>query len=248
MARGTVYQRKGVSTWTLVYDEGRDETGKRTQRSRGGFRTQKEAQAALNKILHSMDLQTYVQPSKTYFRDYLDQWLTAVEPTIRPMTYVTYSTIVRNYIRPHLGGTQLQAITPLAIDAMYAKLRAKGKSPGTVRLTHGVLHRCLRDAVKKGFLVRNPVDQTDAPPKAETTAKTWTATELRRFLEYVKDDRFYALYLLAATTGMRRGELVGLRWFNLDLEAGRLSVVQTLLPTLAFGPPKTKAGRADDRA
>jgi integrase len=124
-----------------------------------------------------------------------------------------------------------------------------GKEPlsvATRRLAHAVLHRALRDAVRWGRLVRNPADMADPPAAARSRAQAWTARDLGRFLAHVRGDRLYPLWRLAATTGMRRGELAGLTWRCLDLDAAVLSVEQQLLPTrggCTFGPPKSDRSR-----
>ena len=116
----------------------------------------------------------------------------------------------------------------------------------TRRLVHAVLHRAFRDAVRWGKLTRNPADMADPPSRGRSRAHAWTASELRRFLEHVADDRLAALWRLAATTGMRRGELAGLTWRALNLDGARLSVEQQLFPTrggATFGAPKSARSR-----
>ena len=109
-----------------------------------------------------------------------------------------------------------------------------------------MLHRALRDAVRCGKLVRNPADMANPPRAERSRAQAWTAKELARFLEHVQEDRLFPLWRVAATTGMRRGELLGLTWRCLDLDGARLSVEQQLVPTVggaSFGPPKSSRSR-----
>jgi len=116
----------------------------------------------------------------------------------------------------------------------------------TRRQTHAVLRRALRDAVRWGRLIRNPADMADPPAAARTRVQSWTAKELGRFLEHVRSNRLFSLWRLAATTGLRRGELAGLTWRCLDLENARVSVEQQLIPTrggASFGPPKSTRSR-----
>lgn len=103
-----------------------------------------------------------------------------------------------------------------------------------------MLHRALRDAVRWDKLTRNPAANADPPAMPPKRVKAWTTGELRRFLEHVADDRLSALWRLAATTGMRRGELLGLTMLNLDLENARLRVDRQLLPNCTYGPPKSR--------
>lgn len=99
-------------------------------------------------------------------------------------------------------------------------------APCAVRIS-AVTNRALRDAVRWGRLVRNPADMADPPARARTRAEAWTAEELRRFLQHVEGDRLYPLWRLAATTGMRRGELAGLTWRSLDLDGARLRLTES---------------------
>jgi integrase len=118
-----------------------------------------------------------------------------------------------------------------------------GLSVATRRLTHAVLRRALGDAVRWGKLARNPATAADPPAVPRSKAQARSSRELRAFLAHVEGDRLFALWRLAATTGMRRGELLGLTWRHLDLEDARLRVEQQLLPTtggVTFGPPKSR--------
>ena len=244
--------RKRGKTWSAVYDEGEDEHGKRVQRWKGGFATQKAAQKFLTDVLKGLDDGSYVQPSKTTVREFVEQeWLPTIAGKVRPLTLTQYRSIVKNRILPRIGHLRLQAVTGGHLDAMYLELEQgdgdkAGLAPASLRQTHAVVSKVFRDAVRKGRLVRNPAAMAEAPEPAESRATAWTANELRRFLEHVAGERLYALWRLAAMTGMRRGELAGLTWLALDLEGGELHVDQQLVPTrggLSFGPPKSKRSR-----
>jgi integrase len=132
--------------------------------------------------------------------------------------------VTRLRIIPTLGSIRLQSLTGGHVNSLYRELEQAGLSVSTRRLTHAVLHRALRDAVRWGRLVRNPADMADPPAAVQTRVTAWTAKELSRFLDQVADDRLFPLWRLAATTGMRRGELLGLTWRHLDIEGARLSV------------------------
>ena len=243
--RGHVHKRG--ATWTVVYDEGHDENGRRRQRSKGGFHTRRDAQRFLTDVLGRLGDGSYAQPSKVTLAEFLiSEWLPAVEGTVRPLTYTQHVSTVRARIVPHLGHVRLQALTGGHLNALYRTLEQAGLSVSTRRQAHGLLHRALRDAVRWGKLVRNPADMANPPRAERSRAQAWTAKELARFLEHVCADRLFPLWRLAATTGMRRGELLGLTWRCLDLDGGRLSVEQQLLPTVggaSFGPPKSVRSR-----
>lgn len=262
--RGTIYKRDGAQTWTIVYDAPRDPlTGKRRQRSKGGFRTKADAQAALTEILGSMDRGNYVEPNKQTVAEYLTEWLDGMRARVRPSTWESYDRNVRVHIIPNLGGYYLQQLTPAILDAFYAELHANGRratnssrtqGPGlsvrTVHYIHVLLSRALQDAVKKGSLVRNVAKAADPPTQDGTKARemqTWNAEELRRFLAFIESDRIYGPCLIAAFTGLRRGEVLGLRWKDIDLDGERLSVRQTVIAVaheVTFSTPKNGKARA----
>lgn len=238
--------RKRGSTWTVVYDEGRTAEGRRLQRTRGGFSSRRDAQAFLTTTLARLGDGSYAAPSKTRLAEYLlDEWLPAIEDTVRPLTLTQYQSVVRLRILPTLGQKRLQGVTAGDLNRLYRELADAGLSVSTRRVTHAVLHRALADAVKWGRLVRNPATAADPPSPARSRATAWTPAELGRFLAHVADDRLYGLWRLAAMTGLRRGELAGLTWRGLDLDAGTLTVSQQLIPTrggCSFGPPKSTRG------
>jgi integrase len=183
-------------------------------------------------------------------------WLPAIEPTVRPTTFVNYRSHVLHQIGDHLGSTPLPGLDGQTLNLFYARLRAHGRvngkgglSPASVRRIHATLHRALRDAVRWGYLSDNPADRCD-PPRLKAGGfvemKTWSSTELARFLETVRNDQLFPLWLLLAMTGMRRGEAIGLRWMDLDLNRAQLSVRQALIPVGAkviVSQPKTARGR-----
>jgi integrase len=160
------------------------------------------------------------------------------------------------HIVPHIGTVKLQKLTASQINALYAKLAEsrrkygkKGLAPQTIHHIHACLHKACKDGVRWGQLSRNPLDAADSPrAKGDGTREvhTWTKEQRKAFLNAVKDDRLSPLWYLSAMTGMRRGEAIGLRWIDVDLEAGRLSVRRALIPInreVVVSEPKTAKGR-----
>ncbi len=236
--------RKRGSTWTALWDAYDPTTGGRRQKSRGGFRTQKEAQTHLATVITQTVQGSYVEPSKVAFGRFLqDEWLPAISGTVRPLTYRNYKDRVRMVAKRDIGAVPLRAVSGGHLTALYGELERDGLSVGTRRFTHAVLRRALNDAVRWGKLARNPAAAANPPAASESRAQAWSDRELRTFLAHVEGDRLYALWRLAATTGMRRGELLGLTWRHLDVDAARLRVEQQLVPTaggVTFGAPKSK--------
>jgi integrase len=241
--RGSTRKRGG--TWTAYWDLSGDvESGRRRQKAKGGFRTQKDAQRYLASVVVHVGEGTYVEPSRQPLGRYmLDEWLPAIAGTVRPLTLHRYKAITRTYVAGRdIGGIPLRNLTGAHLNVLYAGLERDGLSIATRRLVHAVLRRALADAVRWEKLARNPAASADPPSLPRSRAQAWTPRELRRFLDHMSGDRLAALWRLAATTGMRRGELLGLAWQRVDLDRGRLRVDQQLLPTAggcSFGPPKS---------
>lgn len=241
-------------TWTYVISQGYDESGKKRQTWKGGFRTRDEAKTARAQAMTRMAEGTYVPPVKMTVAAFLREWLAGAKTTgIRPSTLASYRLNVERHIIPRLGGWRLQELTPGAIEAVYSELLASGRadgqglSPQTVKYVAMILKHALSIAVRKRYLVRNPAADATAPrPVRGREMKTWTADEVGRFLGHVRGDDLFAAYLIAVTCGTRRGETLGLRWGDVDFERGRVSIQQTVLAVgyaLTFSTPKTAKGR-----
>jgi integrase len=253
--RGTVIKRG--NSWAVVVEVGRDpNTGKRVRKWHSGYRTKRDAERARIEILSRLDHGTYVSPDRRTVGSYLEgDWLPAVKARLKASTWDSYSRNIRLHISPELGPIPLQALTATRLNELYASLTSEGRrdgngglAPKTVRYLHGIIRKALADAIRWNLLQRNVADQAD-PPTIRSTAPemtTWTADELARFLDFVSDDRLYAAWVVAATTGLRRGEVLGLRWMDIDLDASRLSVQQTLVSVAyetRFSVPKTAQSR-----
>jgi integrase len=262
--KGSVFKRPGAQTWTIKYELPRDETGKRRSKMQAGFRTEEDAQRALRKLLSTLDDGTFTEPTKQTVAEFLvNDWLPSLETRgLRPNTVVSYRETVKKRIVPALGGVQLQKLTPVHLNMFYADLVKGGRCDGkgglsarSVRYSHTIIRRALADAMKWGRLTRNVADAAD-PPEASAARRDaqqargfWSPEELSAFLAYVRPHGFYAALYLSANTGMRRGEVLGLRWRDLDLdnpEGPRLSVSQTVVAPdrkIEFSTPKTGHGR-----
>jgi integrase len=231
--RGRVGKRG--KTWFYVVDVGSD-NGRRKQEWHGGFPTRKAAQDELNELLKRLGQGTYVAPSKQTLGEFLLEWLDAVRGEIKPTTFGGYERNINNHIIPALGNVKLQELTTAALRSFYSTVgrrRGAGELSARTKLhIHAVLRNALGDAVKWGKITRNPAGRElcEAPKvRSKPMLKApWSPEEMRQFLRHVEVDRLYAAWLLLATTGVRRGELLGLRWQDLDLDSGGLSIVQTL--------------------
>jgi integrase len=177
--------------------------------------------------------------------EYLDRWLTdSVADTVRPTTFEHYEQIVRVHIRPALGN--LKNVTSAHVRGLYREKLEVGLSPRTVQYIHVTLHKTLMQAVADGLIPRNATEAVRPPQVSKEEMRPLTAEQVRILFEAVRDDRLESLYILAVHTGLRQGELLGLKWGDVDLEAGTLQVRRTLT-TAKGGPmlssPKTKGSR-----
>lgn len=232
-------------SWTFVVDVA-PEGGQRRQIKRGGFATKAEALEKMSELQKEKADGTFVEPSKLTLNAYLRSWLAGVKADVRGSTWVSYETAMRLHVGPRLGEVPLQQLTRNQVKGIYAELRESGRSPKTVHNTHLALRKALADAVDSGLLRANPAERAHKLPTDRPEMEAWSAEELRAFLARSDGDPNLSLWHLAAYSGMRRGELLGLRWQDVDLDAGQLSVRQQLVrqgEAITFGPPKTKAGR-----
>jgi integrase len=228
--RGSVRKRGSTYTWYLFTPD--LVTGRRRQHSKGGYRTKKECQAALNDALAALRVGTFVESSKRTVAGYLlDEWLPAMQPPrVRPSTWLSYQRNLERHVIPALGEIELQRLTPAHLTGFYRSLLTGGRLDGrgglsakSVKNIHGALHPALKDAVRWGYVARNVADAADPPKVVTPEMQVWSPAQLRTFLTHVRDDRLYAAWMLFATTGMRRGEVAGLRWVDVDLAAGRVT-------------------------
>jgi len=202
-------------------------TGKRRWVSKGGFSTRKAASTALHAVLTDADNGQIVERSAVTVAEYLDDWIERAERDLKPTTAASYRNDI-GHLKRQLGSVRVQDLTPLTVERAYHELVTTGLKAKSVRNIHAVLRRALGDAERLGLIVRNPAASARPPTPDRVEQSTWTPDELSAFLGSVQDHRLFASFVLAATTGMRRGEVLGLRWRDVDLDVGRLSVVHTI--------------------
>jgi len=221
-----------TGTWCFVVDLGPGPDGKRHQARRRGFKTKKKAQEELDRLRVRVHEGTFVELTRVTVSDYLETWLEGCVVTgLAPSTVSSYRRLLRSHVIAHLGGVRLQSLQPGQLDQLYARLLASGLSPRTVRYAHSVVRKGLSDAMKKGLVVRNVADAA-SPPSARSAQPPemgfWSPAELDRFLVHVSGDALGPLFHLTAMTGLRRGEVCGLRWADVDLEDSRVTVRRQL--------------------
>src|SRR5687767_119940 len=218
---GSIYQRKD-GRWTASINMGW-EGGKR-KRKHFLARTRREVQEKLTRALHDKQVGLPVAPERQSMGKYLQMWLEeAVKPTVRPKTYVSYEQLVRLHILPTLGRIQLHQLTPQHVQSLLNQKRTAGLSPRTVQYLHTLLRSSLNRALKWGLVQRNVAALVDRPRNVKREIRPLNPEQARAFLAAVKGSssgiRLEALYVVAIAEGLRQGELLGLRWEDVDLQA-----------------------------
>lgn len=175
------------------------------------------------------------------------RWLDEIaRQSIRRKTYESYALNVRRLVRL-IGSVKLENLTPAHIQLAYGSLTAEGLASRSVRQAHVVLHRALRQASQWGMLLRNPADDVSLPRPERREIEVLSEAEVRQLIEGTVDDGMHALWVLLATTGLRLGEALGLRWDDLDMTIGRLTIRRALQRQkgsgLVFVEPKTGKSR-----
>jgi integrase len=246
---------KRGSSWTCYWSTDDPATGKRRQHSKGGFRLQKEAREHLNGVLGKVGTGSW-NPDRplTVSQLLTEHWLPAQHSRgLRPNTLSQQTLVVESWIVPNIGGVRVAALTPKHVGEMVETLRTattttgrQGLSARSVQLSVAVLKAACSWAVENGLLGRNPVAGVRRPRAASSVMRAWTVEEARQFLESTRDDRLAFAWSLLLTRGLRRGELCGLRWEDVDLAGGvvRINRTRVVVDGKAIDSiPKTAAGR-----
>jgi integrase len=246
----TVKRDSERGTWYFVADLPMV-GGKRQQIKRRGFKTKKAAEAAEGDLLADVRRGSYVRPSRGTVEQYLlETWLPSRRVNLRASTALGYEKAIRRRIVPMIGDHQLSTLDAATLEHLYARLLTSGSetggqlSPKTVANVAGVISAALGDAVRLKLLPHNVSNDARLPSRPRQEMSAWTAEQSAAFLASTVDDRAFPIWRLVLATGMRRGELCGLRWRDLDLSAGTATIASTrvVAERVVTGEPKTKAG------
>ncbi len=236
---GTIYRRKDGLWCAQVSLDG--------HRLTKYGKTQRECHDWIRAMLDKIDSGLTYGSVHITLESFINTWLNGKQLSIRERTAFQYRKIAENYIIPHLGKILIQDIRPARILRMYSAIMEGDTGARTLQLVHTVLHNAFDQAVREGAILRNPSDAVNRPRWEHKEFRTLTEDEVRQFLLATAGHRHEALFYLALTTGMREGELLGLKWSDLDWGKGVLNIQRQLQRIehkgLVFVPPKTKAGR-----
>jgi integrase len=258
MRRTGHIRERSPGSFELRYSLGTDPpTGKRRIATATVRGSRKDAEKELRRLLRSLDTGEHVNPNRKTVREWLNTWLLAVRSEVAPKTYERYGEIVNNFLVPAFGNLQLAKVAPVHIQDAYNGWAAGGRrdgregglSPMTRRHLHRIFSAALTRAVEQQLIARNPADAFKKRlPKIERREMAiLTAEQALRLLAAIRHHRVYWPVLIALTTGMRRGEILALRWRNTDLDRGKIRVTESLEQTkagLRFKRPKTDKARA----
>ncbi len=238
---GSVFQRKdGRWVFQMVMENGR--------RKPFYFKTEKEALAARRKLLYEKDQGVLATGPEQTLKVYLERWLEEViRPTKPPNTYQTYRYNLRRHVIPALGYVKLRRLTPDMLQPLYAQMQNEGLKPKSIGVVHAALKSALENALRWGLVSQNVARLVTLPRIERYEGQVLTQAQVRKLLEVARGSRIEALLLVALTTGMRRGELLALRWSDVDFENGMLYVRRTVNRITGRGyvegEPKSKASR-----
>lgn len=242
--------KRGERTWIVRIFTGRDEKGKRRYLNKTIHGTKKDAGMYLSTTLTAISTGTFVEPATITVDAYIKKWLeAAARPRLRDNTYREYEGLLQRYVSPVLGEKRLSDVRPLDIQAFYSSMSEQGLSPRTVRFTHSVLSSAFKQAVRWRMLSHNPCMSVELPRKTNTEMQSLTPKEAAQFLKEATSDRWGALFILALATGLRPSEYFGLKWSDMDLERGLVTVQRSLIwrsyksGDWYFGEPKTPRSR-----
>ena len=218
--------------------------GKRITRS---FDTKKECRAWLREMHQQVDQGMTYSSAQITLQEFLTNWLEINRSRLGPKTAPRYEQLARDYILPQLGKTKLRDLKLTQIEVHYQYLLKLGQSPRSVRFVHSILHRSLNDAIRRGYIRYNVSHGATLPSTDSKEMEIFDDEEIQRFLIAIQGKRHEALYQVALKTGMRKGELLGLKWSDLDWVRGTIRVQRQVqrIPYegILFRPPKTRAGR-----
>lgn len=272
MARGSIYQRCKKCRKTLRkpargpgkprcpqcggtegFWVGEVTLGKRAdgQRDRRTFygETREAVEEQITRVLADAQRGILTDPTRETVAQFLERWLRDVAShTVRPVTLQSYMDTVRPHVLRHpIGAVPLAQLTPMHLQRLYAEKLGEGLSRRTVQYIHSILHRALDQAVRWNILARNPADAVDVPRPTRREMTTLSPEQAQQLVQVLQDDPLGPLYLTALYTGARRGELIALRWQDVDLERGTIQITRTAQRIrgkgVVWSEPKTAKSR-----
>lgn len=246
--KGHVRQRSN-GKWECSLPRGYGVDGKKKRLTKGGFETKEEAEQGLIKLAYEVSLHMVVEHSKEKLYNYLRYWIDAESEYYKPSWLKNLIGYVENYIKGDIGNVKLCSLTPSHLEMFYKTLRKNGKSPQTIKHVHNMLSKALNKAVRMKLISENPAQLVSKSifsnlSKSQRKRKPtiWTMDELMYFAKFARGSRWYIGFLLATATGARQGEILAIRWENIDFENNLLTIDSSInrdMKGYKLGDPKT---------
>lgn len=243
------YIRKRGKSYSYTVDVGRDpDTGKRLQKTKGGFKTKKEAQEALNSLVYEVNKGSYIINKDSTFEEYAWEWFRNKKHRLRPTTAEQYETKIRKWLIPMIGNVKLQELTPMHGTRMVHQLLEHMK-PSTASKNFFIANYILNDAVKFELISKNPFRHIPRPKEDDNEINTWSFEDIKKITNIrTEEDKFYVNVIkMAVFTGMRKGEILGLRRQDVNFEEMKIYVRQSVSETketsVKIGALKTKTSK-----
>lgn len=238
---GSIYKRKSDNRWTGKLQTGYNPNGSPKYKAVYG-NSQKEVKDKLEELKGNVKNNTFVEPNKITFGSWLDTWLNvSIKASIKETTWLIYESLIRNHIKPVLGNIKILQLRPLNIQEFYNNKLENGRIDGqkgglsakTIRHMHQIITSSLEQAIKEKIISVNVAEGVKPPKLLKKEMKTLSVEQVISFLKYIENHRYYkryyAAYLLELYTGLRRGELLGIRWKDIDTRTGTIKVVQQVV-------------------
>jgi integrase len=218
--RGSVKKDKKTGKYFYVVDIGKDPlTGKRKQKKKRGFSSKKEAEVALSQLTIDVRHNNYIETDKITLGEFIQEWLIEMKLSVAPSTYQNYISFFKCHINPRIGHYRLQKIVSLTIQKfIYDLVEETVLSPNTVKKVMDLLRVVFKKAISLKLIKENPTLNVTLPKRENIEMTVWDTEEIDYFLKHTQNHRYYTVFLIALLTGMRKGEILGLRWKDIDFE------------------------------
>lgn len=244
---GTVFRRARDGMWVASFDAGWTEQGTR-RRKTFTARTRADAVEKMRTAQRELLVTGRVADGRITVKDWLERWLDEIAaPQVKPKTLASYRSVVKQYLVPVIGRRRLATLNPADVRAVHAYMEGKGRSSTTMRHAHNLLLGALKAAQREGLATGNAAADTPRPARERRQPEALTAEQAVRLLRAVDDDRLATRWLAALSTGARQGELLGLRWSHVDLEAGTFDLAWSLQRAPYSHGCSPTCGRRPDR-
>lgn len=246
---------EGSGNWYIVLDVGERDprTGKKKRKWHSFKGTKREAQKEAARLITALNEGKYIEPSKATVAAYFERWLAHVKPQVSPKTHERYTEILTKNLEPLIGTLTLAKLRTAHIDQAFSTALVSGRrdgkgglSPRTVHHIRRIAHKAFSQAVTWDLMLKNPVAATTAPKVERKRMMAYDAAQLSEMLSAVRPTRMYVPAMLAVMCGLRRGEIIALRWRNVDLDAKTLAIVESAEQTASgvrYKEPKSGHAR-----